>query len=204
MEFLKRLSILFILLGGFQSLLAQNNITEAFDASYKAENAGDLEKAIQSLLSVYTVDFYEANLRLGWLYYQSGNMGESITKHSKAVELKPYAIEPKLGLAYPLSAMARWDEIIELYNKILSTDPQNSLTNYRLALIYYNRSQFETADTYIQKVVNLYPFDYDSVLLYAWNEFMLKRSREARVLFQKVLLIRPGDESALRGLELLK
>jgi len=144
------------------------------------------------------------NLRLGWLNYQMGTMDQSIIYYKRAVELKPYAIEPKLGLAYPLSAMARWDEIIELYGKILAIDPQQTLINYRLALIYYNRNEFEIADTYIQKVVNLYPFDYDSVLLYAWNQLMLKRTREARVLFQKVLLIRPGDESALSGLELIK
>lgn len=204
MEFLKKASFVLLILGCFQTVSAQNTLIQAFQVSYEAENTGDLNKAIQVLLTVYSVDSYETNLRLGWLYYQSGNMGESISKYSSAIELKPYAIEPKLGLAYPLSAMARWDEIIELYNKILSIDPQHTVTNYRMALIYYNRNQYEQADTYIQKVVNLYPFDYDSVLLYAWNELMLKRTREARVLFQKVLLIRPGDESALKGLDLVK
>lgn len=100
--------------------------------------------------------------------------------------------------------MARWDDIITMYETILKIDPQNSLVNYRLGLIYYNRGQYERADPYIEKVVNLYPFDYDSLLLFAWNKLMLQRSREARVLFQKVLLANPGDESALRGLEMLR
>ena len=51
--------------------------------------------------------------------------------------------------------------------------------------------------------VNLYPFDYDSVIMLAWTNFQLNKFREAKVLFNKSLLIRPGDESALEGLGLM-
>ncbi|TVP98657.1 MAG: tetratricopeptide repeat protein [Balneolaceae bacterium] len=182
---------------------AQETLISAFRASYEAENEGGLELAIEHLQQVYESSSYELNLRLGWLYYQKGNMDESIRLYRRAVDLRPYAVEPKLGLAYPYSAMAMWDDIISLYERILNIDPQNSLVNYRLGLIYYNRGQYERADPYIEKVVNLYPFDYDSLLLFAWNKLMMQRSREARVLFQKVLLARPDDESARRGLELV-
>ncbi|WP_372906450.1 tetratricopeptide repeat protein, partial [Rhodohalobacter sp.] len=173
-------------------------------ASYESENAGNLETAIEVLDSVYDAESYELNLRLGWLHYQKGEMDESMIYYRRAVNLKPYAIEPKLGLAYPYSSMAMWDEIIELYDKILETDPQNSLVNYRLGLIYYNRGQYERADGYIEKTVNLYPFDYDSLLLFAWNKLMMQRTREAKVLFEKVLLANPGDESAMNGLSLIQ
>jgi len=183
---------------------AQDNLTDAFRASYEAERNSEYQVAIDQLMNVYVSTSYELNLRLGWLTYQKGNMDESILYYSRAIDLKPYAIEPKLGLAYPLSAMARWDEIVDLYQSILNTDPQNSLVNFRLGLIYYNGGQYERADPYIEKVVNLYPFDYDSLLLFAWNKLMLQRTREAQVLFQKVLLANPGDESALNGLSLIK
>ena len=150
---------------------------------------------------MYEPDSYELNLRLGWLHYQKGEMDQSMVFYRRAVNLKPYAIEPKLGLAYPYSAMAKWDDVIELYERILETDPQNSLVNYRLGLIYYNRGQYERADSYIEKTVNLYPFDYDSLLLFAWNKLMMQRTREAKVLFEKVLLANPGDESALKRAE---
>lgn len=183
---------------------AQQNLINAFKSSYESENAGNLENAIDALDAVYDSESYEINLRLGWLHYQAGEMDQSIQFYQRAVNLKPYAIEPKLGLAYPYSAMARWDDIIELYNEILETDPQNSLVNYRLGLIYYNRGEYERADVYIEKTVNLYPFDYDSLLLFAWNKLMMQRTREAKVLFEKVLLANPGDESALNGLSLIQ
>ena len=84
-------------------------------------------------------------------------------------------------------------------NKIIS-----KTANYRLGLIYYNRKNYEKASVYLEKVVNLYPFDYDSLILFAWNNFMLQKTREARVLFNKVLMYNPGDQSALDGLKLIK
>ncbi|PKD44488.1 tetratricopeptide repeat protein [Rhodohalobacter barkolensis] len=205
MEYLKHAILsIFILTSLSLPAFAQQSLSDAFNASYESENAGNLETAIEVLDSVYDAESYELNLRLGWLHYQKGDMDESMIYYRRAVNLKPYAIEPKLGLAYPYSAMAMWDEIIELYEKILETDPQNSLVNYRLGLIYYNRGQYERADGYIEKTVNLYPFDYDSLLLFAWNKLMMQRTREAKVLFEKVLLANPGDESALNGLSLIQ
>jgi tetratricopeptide (TPR) repeat protein len=204
MEFLKYLlTITALILIADSPAIAQERLISAFRASYEAENVGEIQQAIEHLQQVYQPSSYELNLRLGWLFYQNGNMDESIRLYQRAVELRPYAVEPKLGLAYPYSAMGMWDEIISLYERILRIDPQNSLVNYRLGLIYHNRGQYERADPYIEKVVNLYPFDYDSLLLFAWNKLMLQQSREARVLFEKVLLNRPDDESARQGLELL-
>lgn len=197
--FLSFLSFLFSL-----PAVAQQTLSDAFKTSYESESSGNLDLSIKALDDVYDSESYELNVRLGWLHYQHGEMDESIQFYQRAVDLKPYAIEPKLGLAYPYSAMAKWDDIVELYKDILETDPQNSLVNYRLGLIYYNRGEYERADFYIEKTVNLYPFDYDSLLLFAWNKLMLQQTREAKVLFEKVLLANPGDESAMNGLKLIE
>jgi hypothetical protein len=39
--------------------------------------------------------------------------------------------------------------------------------------------------------------------MFAWTHFKLGKLREAEVLFKKALLMRPGDESAREGLQLL-
>lgn len=205
MDSLKRAFLSILILALFSiSAAAQQSLSEAFKTSYESESAGNLETAIDALEGMYQPDSYELNLRLGWLHYQKGEMDKSMVFYRRAVNLKPYAIEPKLGLAYPYSALARWDDVINLYESILEIDTQNSLVNYRLGLIYYNRGEYERADFYIEKTVNLYPFDYDSLLLFAWNKLMMQRTREAKVLFEKVLLASPGDESALNGLSLIQ
>lgn len=204
---LSRKSVLLaILLSGFIgiSALAQDKTIDAFKQSYSLEKSEDFKSAIESLKAVYQADSYELNLRLGWLTYLAGQLPESVDYYSKAVALKPYAIEPKFGLVLPLSVQGKWTEIEEIYQRILQVDPQNSLVNYRLGLIYYNRGNFDKADPYLEKVVNLYPFDYDGLILLAWNKLNLQKSRESKVLFQKALLNNPDDPSALEGLKLIK
>lgn len=212
MEILKRklrkINILFILFS-VSALFpvhspAQSKVIDAFKESYQKENTNDFKGGIAALTQVYQKDSYEINLRLGWLFYQAGQLQESVDYYERAIQLKPYAIEPKLGLAIPYSAMGKWNEIIDLYNKILETDKQNATANYRLGLIYYNQGKFEKADPYLDRVVNLYPFDYDFLLLFAWNKLKLQKVREARVLFEKALMYKPGDESAMEGFQLSK
>jgi tetratricopeptide (TPR) repeat protein len=187
-----------------QSAHAQDILTEAFRESYSLEKSQNFNGAIDRLKSVYQSNSYELNLRLGWLHFQSSKLDQSLEYYTKAVDLKPYAIEPKLGLVLPLSVLGKWEEILEIYHQILQADPQNSLINYRVGLIYYNKGEFAKADPFLEKVVNLYPFDYDGLLLLGWNKLSLQKTREAKVLFQKVLLNNPGDESALEGLKLIK
>ena len=116
----------------------------------------------------------------------------------------PYAIEPRLGVVLPASALGNWEVVINHYNKILAIDPNNTVTLYRLGLIYYDRKNYKQASQYFEKVVNLYPFDYQSILMLGWTSFRLGKTREAKVLFSKALLYYPEDASTKEGLSLIK
>jgi tetratricopeptide (TPR) repeat protein len=175
-----------------------------FKASYELEAAAKYDQAIAALEQVYDENSYEINLRLGWLNYLGGDYPASQQYYSKAINLLPYAIEAKLGYVLPVSALGNWNEVVKVYESILVIDPQNTLTNYRLGLIYYERGEFEKAFSYVEKVVNLYPFDYDSVVLFAWINLKMSDFRKAKVLFSKSLLIVPGNESAMAGLKLIQ
>lgn len=181
-----------------------NSLQTAFTQSYALENEGKYPQAIEKLKKVYSEDSYEVNLRLGWLTYMAGMFTESIAFYNKAIELKPLSIEARWGYAYPASAMGNWNAVINRYNEILEIDPGNSVTLYRLGSIYYGQELYEKALSYLEKVANHYPFDYDIIILYAWTHYRLGKLREAKVLFHKALLIQPGDESALEGLGLLE
>ncbi len=195
---LRHFAILLFLFSSF-TLFSQNNqatLQGAFSKSYQYEYKGNFTEAITALKTVYHEDSYEINVRLGWVTYLAGLFTESSAYYQKAIALKPYSIEAKLGLANPASALGNWDQVITLYNEILTIDPQNTLTNYRMGSIYYGRKDYTRAEKYLEKVVNLYPFDYDSNILFAWTNLKLGKLREASVLFNKVLLIKPADASA--------
>jgi tetratricopeptide (TPR) repeat protein len=176
----------------------------AFENSYSMEAKADYSRAIKTLKDVYQENSYEINLRLGWLHYLSGLYMESTSFYQKAMKLKPYAIEPKFGLVLPSSALGNWTQVISEYQEILKIDPQNTIANYRMGSIYYGKQDYIKAEKYLEKVVNLYPFDYDANLLYGWTNLKLGKLREAKVMFNKVLLNKPKDTSALEGLSLIK
>ncbi len=209
MEFLKRINrqIIILLLVLFSSVIVKGQVStdmiNAFKSSYQLERNGKYSQAAEILKTIYIGDSYELNLRIGWLDYQAGLFTESESFYNKAVSIHPMAVEARFGLVLPLAALGKWDIVIKQYTKILEIDPNNTVANYRMGSIYYGRMEYEKALQYLEKVVNLYPFDYDSMVLYAWCNYRLKKYREAKILFQKTLLIRPDDTSALEGLKLL-
>ena len=183
---------------------SQENLLTAFSKSLELEAKSEFVQAIASLKEVYDPKSYELNLRLGWLHYEATQYVESLSYYQKALLLKPYSIEAKLGYVYPASALGNWNAVIDQYKKILEIDPQNSTANYRMGYIEYANKQYGNAYKYFEKIVNLYPFGYDGLLMFAWTNFQLGKSREAKVLFQKVLMYSPTDASALEGLGLIK
>ncbi len=207
METLKRIIFLSLSVIFFVSFARSQDIKaiqDAFEKSYLYEYSGDYTKAVDALKNVYNAESYELNLRLGWLTYMGGFFTESFAYYQKAIDLKPLSIEAKLGYVYPASALGNWEQVKSQYNEILKIDPLYSLANFRLGSIYYGNEDYTTALKYFEKVVNLFPFDYDGLAMYAWTNLRLGKFREAEVLFNKVLLIRPNDSSALQGLGMIK
>ncbi len=188
------------------TLRAQNYdvLISAFQQSYLNEASGDYHKAIENLRAVYKEDSYEINLRLGYLCYLSGRFTESLAYYNKAVDLMPLSVEARLGIVLPASAMGNWSQVIRHYEKILEITPNYSIVIHRLGLIYYGKNDFSTAEKYFEKVVNLFPFDYDALTMLAWTKLKLNKTREAKVLFYKALMHTPSGSSAVEGLDLLK
>ena len=175
---------------------------ESFIKSYTLENEGDFSKAVSTLKATYKADSYEYNLRLGWLDYLAGQYTESQTYYNKAISIKPLSLEAKFGLIYPLLALGKVQQAEDTYLDILKISPLETTANYRLALSYYQQKKYKEADNHLRNIINLYPFDYDIIILMAWNSYQMGKSSEARLLFQKALLNRPNDESAIEGLKL--
>ncbi len=202
---MKRLTILFVCVGISVSTFAQLTAEQkAFSASYEKENSSDFTGAIKDMKSVYEETSYGINLRLGWLHYSAGLFTESMAYYTKAIDLMPASVEAKFGFVYPAAAVGNWDQVKSQYESILRVDPKNSQGHYRLGLIHYGREEFDKALEHFQVGFNLYPFDYDFNLMMAWTSLKMGKMREAKVLFNKVLLLSPDDESAIEGLSLIK
>ena len=58
---------------------------------------------------------------------------------------------------------------------------------YYLGTIYYNRLQFDKAILYFKQIVDLYPFDFDGLIMYAWTKLKLGNKKEAKDLNQPMV-----------------
>lgn len=205
MEFLKKIAALCMLLLSFNAFSQSDDVMlSAFEESYNYEKSYNYDKAIESIVKVYKESTYETNLRLGWLYYCNKNYAQSATYYKKAISIMPYSIEAKFGLVNAAAATGSYDICVQQYKDILVIDSQNSKARYYLALYYYNKANYSEAAKYLESTANQYPFDYDITILYAWINLKISKMREAKILFNNALLMRPNDASAKEGLSMLK
>ncbi len=205
MEILRRGLIIFFITIALCAY-SQNNEKEinAFSESHAMEYDGNYTEAIDVLKEVYIEDSYEINIRIGWLYYISGMFTESIPYYQKSIKLKPLSIEARLGIINPIAAMGNWTQVENIYLDVLEIDPENSTSLYRLGSIYYGQEDYKKASKYFERLLNHYPFDYDSMIMSAWTNLRIGETRKAKVLFSKVLMNTPNDKSALEGLSLIE
>jgi len=204
---IKKLQITLLFVSVFcASIFAQTQaeLEAAFSQSYVFESEKNYDDALQAILKVHSEKCYETQLRLGWLFYSSKKYPESCAHYKKAIALQPNSLEAKLGLANPLAAQSSWEEVTNIYNDILKTDPHQITVNYRLGLIYYNRENFVQAKKYFDVYLNLYPFDYDALSISAWNNLNLGKKDDAKNLFNKALLLYPKNADSLEGLKQCK
>lgn len=179
-------------------------IPKAFKASYANEYKANYTGAIADLEKVYKADSYELNLRLGWLHYQARQYAIAMEFYQKAINLRKYSIEARLGYIKPANELKKYDKAYEKYEEILKIDPYNSLANYWVGVSYYLAKKYDVAVKYLELVVNMYPFDYDANHILGWTYLGMGRMEDARIVFTQALYNRPGDASATDGLSKCK
>lgn len=179
-------------------------IQAAFAESYKSEVTGNYAVSVSNIRSVYQADNYNMNARLGWLLFLAKQYTESVSYYEKAIKLKPYVLEARFGLIKALNALESWDKVKDQYEAILKIDDQNTTSLYWLGVLLYNRKDYDSASKNFEKIVNLYPMDYGSVIMLAWSRYYQGRRADAKILFNQALLLSPEDPSAKSGLNLLK
>jgi len=204
-ESIKLFSLILIMFVSVMSSPAQSvdDMRKAFKDSYDFETKKDFYNAIDALKKLNSNE-YEVNLRLGWLHYLNQQYEESMGFYQTCIDSKPNSIEAKFGYTYPAAALNEWENVAKQYNDILNIDPQNTVASYKLGMIYYYKPDYQTALKYFEKVSTLYPFDYSAAVMAGWSNLKLGNVSEAKNYFNKSLMIKPDDPSALEGLGLLR
>ena len=204
------LVVLILIVAAGLVLHAQDSKTNAaithFNASLTHEAKDEYVDALKEMEAIPAdaKNDYAVLLRLGWVEYLNRKYDLSEKYYRQAVMASYTSIEALLGLTLPLAAKQDWAEVETCYQKVLSIDPENYTAQLRLGQIYLNRGDYSGAAGHLASVLEHYPANYEAVLSSAWNDYGLGRKDEARKLFERALMLSPGDTSAQRGLSSVK
>jgi tetratricopeptide (TPR) repeat protein len=179
--------------------------TTAFETSYTAEATKNYDNAIAVLKApgIYNERSYETNLRLGWLYYEKADNANAQVYYKLACIANANSIEALLGYVYPLVAVQNWAAVFETYQKILTLDPNHSLVNYRIALMYFYKKDYANTEKHVKKVLDHYPFDYDCLVLMAQTKVATGKLSEAKTCYLHAQLYNPTNEDIKKALSKL-
>ena len=205
MEFLKKsLVALSIVVSTYSFTQDSKDLQVAFAKSYAYEAKYQYDQAIQVLKNVYSDKAYSINIRMGWLCYLDKNYTSSINYYKKAIDLMPASAEVLWAILSPQIILEKWGDVEKTYLSIIKLEPKNATAHYKLGVIYYYRKNYMSAKKYFDVALNLYPSDYNNLLMSAWTNYFLGKTNEAKILFSRVLLLYQGDASATEGLSLIK
>jgi len=183
----------------------KNELLSAFEESYKFEKNQEYSNAARDLESIYLkyISNYEINLRLGWLRNSSGDLKLSINYYSKAMELKPLAIEAIYGKILPLIGQGKYNKVIQLAKKALVIAPNDSKAEYYMGLGYYYEKNYLKSEKYLEKAINKYPFDLDINLMLGWTKLALGKKNEAKSLFLVAQRNSPDNRRVKTAMDLI-
>lgn len=202
------LGLLTLLWGSLPSAQAADVDAEAAQAlqqSYDREGAGKLIESLSALdgLPAARQATYMAQLRRGWLLYRIGRYADSIEAYQRAITAAPRAIEPRVGVLLPQTALRRYSDVEAQARAVLAVDPHNYLATLRLAFAYYNSGRFTEAATLYAQLKELYPSDAEVRSGLGWSLLKAGKSAEASRELRELLSIQPRHALAKQGLELL-
>ena len=170
----------------------------AVQRSVEFERASDYAKAISTLQEQLAghPKHYTINLRLGWLYYLSGDYRQSVKYYDVAIQLAPRATEPQLGRLLPLLAAARYAEAQATGEQIVQADPGNYYGNLRLAYALRMQAMYPAAEKIVQRMLAAYPADIPCLLESGLLDLAQKRTASAQDTFAEVLSLDPTNTLA--------
>jgi tetratricopeptide (TPR) repeat protein len=178
------------------------DIVGSYHRSFEMERAERYQDAIRALAPVYEAypNGYTVNLRMGWLFYLNGNFNNAVAHYEVAGTAAPFALEPKLGRLLPLLAQGRWAEAELVAYQIVSVDHYNYYGNLRLLIALREQQKLEPAHQIALKMVGVYPTDMYYLVELALVNHARGDTAEAKRLFGEILILYPGNETALKYL----
>jgi tetratricopeptide (TPR) repeat protein len=154
----KFLLIIMICVGSV--LLVAQPTAVLLQTSYNAEAASNYQLAIESMKTVEKTNDKDPffKLRLGWLYYSSGQYQSAFDYYTKTATLSN-CLEAKEGIINAAYMLGKWDKIITTGNLILAKYPDHYSALTKMAYSYYAQKNYTAASPLYYKLLTMYPYN---------------------------------------------
>ena len=185
--------------------MTDDDIRDAYHKSYqyeKTQNYADAIKALTLLHQAYP-EGYTVNLRLGWLYYLSGNFANAKLHYQTVIKVAPSSVEAKLGFMLPMLAQARYKDVEAMAKQVMEIDHSNYLANLRLAIALRMQKKFDQAEEVAMRMLVLYPTDLGFLTQLGLIKIAQKDPESATQLFTDILTLDPENVTAKQQLAVL-
>ena len=117
------------------SVATADEVESAFERSFELERAGRPSDAAEALeAALPTGGDYGAELRLGWLWFQSGEYARARQHYTEAATISKGGSEPRLGLAWCALRQGRIDDARAGFSALLAESPELESAREGLAL----------------------------------------------------------------------
>jgi len=192
---MKKLLLLLILLTPiFAKETGLTFIKNAYFKSYDYEKVGQYQEAIKVLVPLYKKypKGYTLNLRFGWLFFLNKKYNNAIEYYNKAALVKPYSIEPKLGLIKTYLNTYQYQKAENVGNSILKVDYYNYYGNFYTIRSLIYQKKYPSALKISKKMLAIYPTDILFLEQLA-TIYKATKSKYLQQVYEDILILDPNN-----------
>jgi len=192
---MKKLLLLLILLTPiFAKETGLAFIKNAYFKSYDYEKVGQYQEAIKVLVPLYKKypKGYTLNLRFGWLFFLNKKYNNAVEYYNKAALVKPYSIEPKLGLIKTYLNTYQYQKAENVGNSILKVDYYNYYGNFYTIRSLIYQKKYPSALKISKKMLAIYPTDILFLEQLA-TIYKATKSKYLQQVYEDILILDPNN-----------
>ncbi len=165
----------------------------------------DHQKSLEYLLKAEQLDSSDAGIynSLGVTYTNLGDTTNALKNYHRAVTINPDKMEYVRNLGSLLIAEGNLNEAQSMIIKALANDTADAEAYYMLGKITIAKKDYQGAEEYLEKTVDLKPWELKYLFLQAFVKEKLKKIDEAEAIYKRILTLQPAHFDARERLGVL-
>ncbi len=189
-----KISSIIIMVLFISNILFAQPAATLLQTSYNAEAGNNFQLAIESIKTIEKDNdadpFYK--LRLGWLYYSSGQYQSALDYYTKASSLTN-CLEAKEGIINSAYLLGKWDKVIATGNLILDKFPDHYSALTKTAYSQYVLKNYVAAASIYYKLLNYYQYNLEIRGYYLSCQVLAGDLVNAKRTFQQLQQYSPNN-----------